>query len=107
LEGRSLRAALAGEMLGGGRALAMTFEQSNRFGPLHTGSVALIEERWKYVHYVGRMRYPAMPELADSLYDLVADPGESNNLIRQHSAVASRMRADIEAQLRLHGAARP
>jgi arylsulfatase A-like enzyme len=107
LEGRSLRAALAGEMLGGGRALAMTFEQSNRFGPLHTGSVALIEERWKYVHYVGRMRYPAMPDLTDSLYDLVADPGESNNLIRQHSAVASRMRADIEAQLRLHGAARP
>jgi arylsulfatase A-like enzyme len=102
VEGRSLRPAIQGERMEGA-VFSMSFEQSNRFGKLDTGSVAMIEGRWKYVHYRGKAHYPLMPNLEDSLYDVQSDPGENVNLITAEPAVAAAMRSVIEEKLRLHG----
>jgi len=102
VEGRSLEPVLQGEKLDR-PVFSMIFEQSNRFGVLHTGSVAMIEGRWKYVRYRGQSKYPYMPKLEDLLYDLQADPGENSNLIAIEPIIASRMRAAIEEKLRVHG----
>ncbi len=52
----------------------MNFEQNPRFAALRTGSVAVIEGRWKLIHYMGKLHYPFMPALHDELYDVVSDP---------------------------------
>ena len=82
---------------------AMNFQQSHRLGPLQTGTVAMLQGRWKYVHYFGRIHYPFIPPLEDALYDLVADPREGSNLIALEADVAERMRGEIKAELARHG----
>ena len=86
-----------------GAAFSMNFEQSNRFAPLDRGTVAMIEPRWKYVHYFGAIRYPMMPRLEDSLFDLEADPDEKINLIATQPVVAARMLGEIQSRLHRHG----
>lgn len=101
VEGRSLAAnMLAG--VGNRRAFSMNFEQNSRFKPLSIGSVALIEDRWKYVHFFG---YRRKPLVEDCLFDLTSDPIETINLIDLQPEVASEMNAVIERQLKLHGGA--
>lgn len=101
-EGRSLKPAMQGEKMAG-VVFSMNFEEVNRYGELSTGSVAMIDERWKFVHYRGPLKYPMMPKLEDSLYDLQTDPGEETNLISTHPAVAAKMLAQIEEELRRYG----
>ena len=86
-----------------GAVFSMNFEQSSRFGKLDTGTVAMIEERWKYVHYRGKPKYPLMPKLEDSLYDLQTDPNENTNLIPAQPEIAAKMLGVIQDQLRQHG----
>lgn len=105
-EGRSLKPALRGQAMDGS-VYSMNFEQNSRFKTLTNGSVAMIEGRWKYVHFMGRIHYPMMPVLVDALYDLDADPGENINLVTKQVAVAARMLASIEEQLRRHGQVLP
>jgi len=103
LEGRSLKPAMRGAKMSG-PVFSMDFEQSKRFGRLDTGVVAMLDEHWKYVHYVGNIRgYPHMPTLEDALYNLQTDPGEHNNLVRAHPEVVTRMRAEIGERLQRHG----
>lgn len=82
---------------------SMNFEQNSRFAALTSGSVAMIEGHWKYVHYMGSIQYPLMPKLVDSLHDLEDDPGENTNLITEQPGIASKMRTAIKEQLRIHG----
>jgi arylsulfatase A-like enzyme len=82
---------------------SMNFEQNPRFGALKTGSVAVIEGRWKLIHYMGAIHYPFMPTLHDELYDVVADPGERTNLAAQHPEVSRQLRGLIAAALARHG----
>lgn len=105
-EGRSLKPALRAQAMDGS-VFSMNFEQNSRFKTLTNGSVAMIEGRWKYVHFMGRIHYPMMPRLADSLYDLDADPGENINLVNERVDIAAPMLASIEEQLRRHGQALP
>ena len=101
IEGVSLVPALRGRPLE--RAVfSMNFQQSKRLGPLDTGSVAMLEGRWKYVHYTGKIHYPHIPPLEDELYDLAADPHEAVNRIAAEAEVASRMRREIQAKLEKH-----
>lgn len=102
VEGKSLKPAMLGEKLER-PAFSMNFEQSNRFGNLHTGSVAMIDGRWKYVHYVRHSMPPQMPNSEDSLYDLQTDQDEYTNLVASRPEVATRMLAAVEQQLMLHG----
>lgn len=102
IEGRSLKPAFLGNAPTGA-VFSMNFQQNSQFGPLHTGTVAMIDDRWKYVHYLGHQHYPFMPKLKDELFDLVADPSESANMISAQPVISARMLGAIEEQLRLHG----
>jgi arylsulfatase A-like enzyme len=82
---------------------SMNFEQNPRFAPLKTGSVAVIQGRWKLIHYMGALHYPYMPALHDELYDLSADPGERTNLAAREPAIVQRLRGLIDAALAQHG----
>ena len=87
-----------------GRAIfSMNFEQNPRFAALKTGSVAVIQGRWKLIHYMGALHYPFMPALHDELYDVVADPGERTNLAARQPEVVRQLRALIAAALARHG----
>ena len=86
-------------------AFSMNFEQNPRFQPLHRGVVAVIDGRWKLVHYLGRPHYPHMPPPQDALFDLSADPGEMTDLAASEPATVARLRALIDAQLAAHGGA--
>ncbi|HXE83077.1 MAG TPA: sulfatase [Gemmatimonadales bacterium] len=106
-EGRSLLGACAdtqSDAQAPHRAIfSMNFEQNPRFGALKTGSVAVIEGRWKLIHYMGALHYPDMPRLHDELYDVVADPGERTDLAAEQPAVVRQLRGLIEAALARHG----
>ncbi len=99
-EGRSLVGACAGaqaDAAAAGRAIfSMNFEQNPRFGALKTGSVAVIQGRWKLIHYMGALHYPFMPALHDELYDVIADPGSRTNLAAQQPALVQRLRGLID-----------
>jgi arylsulfatase A-like enzyme len=82
---------------------SMNFEQNPRFGALKTGSVAVIEGRWKLIHYMGALHYPYMPRLHDELYDVVADPKEGTDLAAQQPEIVRQMRGLIDAALARHG----
>jgi arylsulfatase A-like enzyme len=84
---------------------SMNFEQAPRHGALRTGSVAVILDSWKLVHYIGHPHYPDMPPLQDALYDLSHDPGELANLIAREPARAGELRALIDMQLARYGRA--
>jgi len=104
--GRSLLQAC--DATGGGtrppRAIfSMNFEQNPRYAALKTGSVAVIQGRWKLIHYMGRLHYPDMPPLHDTLYDLLADPAERTDVAAQHPATVRRLLRLIQAGLARHG----
>ncbi len=86
-------------------AFSMNFEQNPRFEALTTGSVAVIDGRWKLVHYMGRLHYPQMPALHDELYDLSTDPNERMNQAAGNPDEVRYLRGLIAEQLALHGKA--
>ena len=107
LEGQSLQPMLRGEALPVTRPIfSMNFMMNSRFGPLRTGTVAMIDGRWKYVHYRGYAPSAALPALQDELYDLEADPYEEYNVIAQQVDIAANMKAAIALQLQIHGGRR-
>jgi arylsulfatase A-like enzyme len=85
-------------------AFSMNFEQNPRHAALTTGSVAVIDGRWKLVHYMGRLHYPLMPKLHDELYDLVSDPKELKDVAQDEPQEVAHLRGLIDAQLARHGA---
>lgn len=107
-EGRSLLGAWGyggSDALPAKPAFSMNFEQTPRYGPLNTGSVAVIDGSWKLVHFIGHPHYPDMPPLRDALYDLASDPGETMNLIDAQPAQAAKLRTLIDDELTRYGRA--
>lgn len=106
-EGRSLVDACApgqADPAAGRPIFTMNFEQNPRFAPLRTGSVAVIDGRWKLIHYMGKLHYPFMPpSLHDELYDVVADPDERHDLAAQQPAVVQRLLGLIDTALAQRG----
>jgi len=86
-------------------AFSMNFEENPRLAALTTGSVAVIEGRWKLVHYMGALHYPLMPRLQDELYDLAADPAERTNVAHEAPQEVAYLRGLIDAQLARHSGA--
>src|SRR5439155_18620570 len=85
---------------------SMNFMMNSRVAPLRTGTVAMIDRRWKYVHYRGYVPSAAQPALQDELYDLEVDPYEEHNVIAQQVDIAANMKAAIALQLQIHGGRR-
>ena len=81
----------------------MNFEQNPRFAALRTGSVAVIDGRWKLIHYMGKLHYPFMPALHDELYDVVSDPHELHDVAAQQPAVVQQLLRLINSGLAQHG----
>jgi len=102
-EGMSLVPALSNLELGR-PVFSMNLQQSHAHGYLETGSVAMLENQWKYVHYFGYSPSRNQPSLEDYLVDLSRDPTESQNLIRSHPHLAGQMLSKIKEKLRLYGA---
>jgi arylsulfatase A-like enzyme len=101
VEGRSLIPAINGQAMDR-PVFSMNFEQNSRFKDLNTGTVAMIDGRWKYVRFLGHLHGPLIPKLEDALYNLQSDPGETVNLASVEPAVAAAMRSAIDEQVRLH-----
>ena len=60
--------------------------------------IALVSARWKYFH---------LTEHDDELYDLAADPHETENVIARHPDVAARMKREILDRLERERVAAP
>lgn len=84
---------------------SMNFERANRFAALDSGSVAMFQGPYKYVHYRNLGQFSDYPPLSDALFDIVADPKESQNLITAQPEQAAAMLASIEEQLAAYGRA--
>ncbi len=88
-------------------AFAMNFERNRRFDELRTGSIAMLQGQWKYVHYLNLKPYVNMPPITDELYDLRADPREQANLLTAQPQRSATMKAAILEELQKHAAAVP
>lgn len=99
-----LKGALAGDA-DTHAAFSMNFERSGRFSALTAGSVAMIQGPYKYVHYLGLERFKDYPQLNDALYEVVSDPKETRDLIREQPERAAAMLAAIRKELEAHGGA--
>jgi arylsulfatase A-like enzyme len=105
-EGRSLLGACSaapGSTAEDRPIFSMNFEQNPRYAALTTGSVAVMDGRWKLIHYMGHLHYPFMPPLHDQLYDLATDPDENVNLARERPQVLARLQGLIDGELARHG----
>lgn len=84
---------------------SMNFERANRFAALTAGSVAMLQGPYKYVHYLGLEKFSDYPPLPDALFDVMADPAETHDLIAAQPEKATEMLAVIKEQLAIHGGA--
>jgi arylsulfatase A-like enzyme len=83
-EGTSLVPALQGKVLPQRPIFSMNFETSSTFEPITRGTVAVIDDEFKYIWRLGT------PEAF--LYRYRTDPLEKQNLVTSDPAIASRMR---------------
>lgn len=65
--------------------------------PLTMGTVALLKERYKLIHYFGYDGYDGQSEL----YDLVNDPEEMEDLYQTERSVARELRDELDQKLRV------
>lgn len=65
---------------------------------IHAGvsGMAVRQGRWKLVESRARAVNPARPEALSGLYDLQADPAETNNVAVQHPDVAAALKAQLD-----------
>lgn len=108
MEGRSLLPVIDGSAPAR-PVFAWALEQASRSARPAIGSGAMIDGRWKYVHYWNQPDRPGYRDLNDGLFDLAADPGETRNLAAAAPRRAAAMRAEIRRRLAAHepGGARP
>ncbi|HEY7095625.1 MAG TPA: sulfatase-like hydrolase/transferase [Terriglobales bacterium] len=71
---------------------SMNLEHTSNFSPIQSGTVAVMDDEFKYVSYLGEQK--------DELYRYKLDPGESHNLIASEIATAQRMRAVLADTLK-------
>jgi arylsulfatase A-like enzyme len=83
-DGVSLKPALEGKLLPQRFTFSMNLEPNRVFDPISKGTVAVMDEEYKYVNQLGSQR--------EELYRYVTDGWEEHNLIASEPAVAKRLR---------------
>ena len=91
-EGTSLKPALEGNALPDRLIVSMNLESDSSFTPIVQGTIALIDKDFKYIYQIGTHE--------GSLYRYKTDPREQQNLVPSDPAVAARMKALVENQLK-------
>lgn len=90
-EGRSLAAALKGAPLDPTPVIAMAVLRESRFWPLTGGHYTAIDGEMKLVYHLA--------EDKSELYDLSADPRESQDISSTQPAIAARLKALLKARI--------
>lgn len=82
-EGTSLKPALEGKSLSQRQVFSMTLETDSSFRPIANGTLAIMDDEFKYVIHLDTKK--------QELYRFKSDPSEENNLVRSDPGNAKRM----------------
>jgi arylsulfatase A-like enzyme len=89
MHGKSLAPLLRGDAAGWRKSFLIEYFSDTTMARMsHMGYQALRTEQWKYIHYTEL-------EGMDELYDLVKDPYEMRNVIREQAAVLPALRKEL------------
>jgi arylsulfatase A-like enzyme len=91
-DGASLKPALDGEALPARHIFSMNLEPSRIFGPISKGTVAVMDDEYKYLVHLGS------PE--EALYRYRLDPHEEDNLALSNAEVRNRLREVLLQELK-------
>jgi arylsulfatase A-like enzyme len=91
-DGTSLRPSLEGKPIPQRSVFSMNLETNSTFEPITRGTLAIIDEDFKYIDRLGTQEV--------SLYRYRTDPLEEQNLVESEPAVAARMKALLADKLR-------
>jgi arylsulfatase A-like enzyme len=91
-EGISLKPALAGQALPQRFIFSMNMEPNSTFAPVSKGTVAVIDDNFKFIENLGTHD--------DELYRYRADLGDQKNLLDSEPLVATQMRALLANKLK-------
>jgi arylsulfatase A-like enzyme len=83
-DGTSLKPALDGKELPARFLFSMNLEPDRTFSPISNGTIAVMDDQFKYVNYLGLHH--------EYLYSYRSDPAEEHDLIAARPEVAQRMR---------------
>jgi len=91
-DGVSLRPVLQGKPLPQRYVFSMNLEPNRVFDPITKGTVAVLDDEFKYVNYLDHHQ--------EALYRYKSDPVEGHNLINAEPQVATRMRDALSEKLK-------
>jgi arylsulfatase A-like enzyme len=91
-DGVSLKPALQGKALPERYVFSMNFEPNRTFDPITKGTVAVMDDEFKYVNYLDHHQ--------EALYRYKSDQFEDHNLIDSEPEVATRMRDALSEKLK-------
>jgi arylsulfatase A-like enzyme len=80
-----------------GRSIFSVEAKTNpRHGPLNKGTIAMVKDQYKLIHYFGYDGHESEYEL----YDLLSDPEEIEDLYPSGGSIAAALQSELQEKLR-------